>query len=175
MLEPRQFSGAELPPCPVKWPAGRPRAPGESGPLADWGEEIELQLDPKTREHSLALPLIETPASGTVGQAFKLELTAYEGSTQIDSGSVDVHVLSDPHERQNPLPNREFLAALARATGGREIGDAQTLTDILTALPIAEGPVTVRLTPLWSQGWLLGGLLALLAGEWFWRRWLGLA
>src|SRR4029077_10731361 len=34
MLEPRQLSGAELPPCPVKWPTGRPRAPGESGPLA---------------------------------------------------------------------------------------------------------------------------------------------
>jgi uncharacterized membrane protein len=175
MLEPRQFSGAELPPCPVKWPAGRPRAPGESGPLAGWGEEIELQLDPKTKEHSLALPLVEALANGTVGQAFKLELTAYEGQTQIDSGSLDVQILSDPHEQQNPLPNREFLAALARATGGREIGDAQTLADVLTALPIAEGPVTVRRTPLWSQGWLLGGLLALLAVEWFWRRWLGLA
>jgi uncharacterized membrane protein len=175
VLEPRQFSGADLPPCPVKWPVGRPRAPGESGPLAGWGEEIELQLDPKTKEHSLALPLVEALANGSAGQGFQLELTAYEGPTQIDSGSLDVQVLSDPHEQQNPLPNREFLAALARATGGREIADAQTLADVLTALSIAEGPATVRRTPLWSQGWLLGGLLALLAVEWFWRRWLGLA
>jgi uncharacterized membrane protein len=174
MLEPRQFDGA-LPPCPVKWPVGRPRAPGESGPLAGWGEEIELHRDPQTKDHSLALPLVEALASGAAGQAFRLELTAYEGPTQIDSGSLDVQILSDPHEQQNPLPNREFLAALARGTGGREITDAKALTDILTELPIAEGPSLVRRTPLWSRGWILGGLLALLAAEWFWRRWLGLA
>jgi uncharacterized membrane protein len=175
MLEPRQFDGADLPPCPVKWPVGRPRAPGESGTLAGWGEEIELLLDPQTKDHSLALPLVEALANGSAGQAFKLELTAYEGQTQIDSGSVDVQVLSDPHEQQNPLPNREFLAALARGTGGREIADAKALADTLTELPVPEGPSMVRHTPLWSRAWALGGLLALLAAEWFWRRWLGLA
>jgi uncharacterized membrane protein len=175
MLEPRQFDSAALPPCPVKWPVGRPRAPGESGPLASWGEEIELVLDPQAKDHSLALPLVEALANGSTGQAFKLELTAYEGQTQIDSGSLDVQVLSDPHEQQNPLPNREFLAALARGTGGREIADAKALEVILTELPIGEGTPLVRHTPLWSHGWILGGLLALLAIEWFWRRWLGLA
>jgi uncharacterized membrane protein len=175
MLEPRQFDGTDLPPCPVKWPVGRPRTPGETGTLAGWGEEIELKLDPGTKDHSLALPLVEALANASAGQAFKLELTAYEGQTQIDSGSLDVQVLSDPHEQQNPLPNREFLAALARATGGREIADAKALADILTDLPIPEGPATVRYTPLWSRGWALGGLVALLAAEWFWRRWLGLA
>ncbi|HEY7152670.1 MAG TPA: glutamine amidotransferase [Gemmataceae bacterium] len=175
MLEPRQLDGAELPPCPVKWPVGRPRSPGESGSLADWGEEIELHLDPQTRDHSLALPLVEALANGSAGQAIKLELTAYEGQTQIDSGSLDVQILSDPHEQQNPLPNREFLAALARGTGGREITDAKALADVLMELPASEGPATVRRTPIWSRGWILGGLLALLAAEWFWRRWLGLA
>ena len=175
MLEPRQFDGVDLPPCPVKWPVGRPRAPGESGTLAGWGEEIELQLDPQTKDYSLALPLVEALANGSAGQAFKLELTAYEGQTQIDSGSLDVQILSDPHEQQNPLPNREFLAALARATEGREITDAKGLADVLTELPVLEGPSMVRHTPLWSRGWALGGLLALLAAEWFWRRWLGLA
>jgi uncharacterized membrane protein len=175
LLEPRQVDDAQLPPCPVKWPVGRPRTSGETGPLAGWGEEIELHLDPETNDHSLALPLVEALADGSAGQAFKVELTAYEGQTQIDSGSVDVQVLSDPHEQQNPLPNREFLTALARATGGREITDAKALADILTALPVPEGPSVVRHTPLWSRGWALGGLLALLAAEWFWRRWLGLA
>jgi uncharacterized membrane protein len=175
MLEPRQLDSAELPPCPVKWPVGRPRSPGESGPLAGWGEEIELNIDPQTKGYSLALPLAEALANGSAGQAFKLELTAYEGKTQIDSGSLDVQILSDPHEQQNPLPNREFLAALARGTGGREIPDAETLAEVLKALPISEGQPTVRHTPVWSRGWLLGGLLALLAGEWFWRRWLGMA
>jgi uncharacterized membrane protein len=175
MLEPRQLDGADLPPCPVKWPVGRPRSPGEAGPLVGWGEEIELHLDPQSKDHSLALPLVEALANASAGQAFKLELTAYEGQTQIDSGSLDVQVLSDPHEQQNPLPNREFLAALARGTGGREIADAQALADVLTDLPITAGPETVRRSPLWSRAWVLGGLLALLAAEWFWRRWLGLA
>jgi hypothetical protein len=175
VLEPRQLDSAELPPCPVKWPVGRPRSPGESGPLVGWGEEIELHHDPQTKDHTLALPLVEALANGSSGQAFKLELTAYEGQTQIDSGSLDVQILSDPHEQQNPLPNREFLAALARATGGREITDADTLAEVLSALPITAGPATVHHSPLWSRGWILVGLLALLAAEWFWRRWLGLA
>jgi uncharacterized membrane protein len=175
MLEPRQLDSAELPPCPVKWPVGRPRSPGETGSLVGWGEEIELHLDPKSGDHSLALPIVEALANGLAGQAFKLELTAYEGQTQIDSGSLDVQILSDPHEQQNPLPNREFLAALARETGGREIADANALAEVLSELPITEGPATVRHSPLWSRGWILGGLLALLATEWFWRRWLGLA
>jgi uncharacterized membrane protein len=182
MLEPRQLDAAELPPCPVKWPVGRAHpaanaggSPGESGPLAGWGEEIELTLDPQTKDHSLALPLVQALANGSAGQAFKLELTAYEGQTQIDSGSLDVQILSDPHEQQNPLPNREFLAALARGTGGREITDAGTLADVLKALPISKGQPTVRYNPIWSRRWVLCGLLALLAAEWFWRRWLGMA
>jgi hypothetical protein len=134
-----------------------------------------LILDPQTRDYTLALPLVEALADGAAGQAFKLELTAYEGQTQIDSSSLDVQVLSDPHEQQNPLPNREFLTALAGSTGGRELSDAEALADTLTELPVNAGPETVRRTPLWNRGWVLGGLLALLAVEWFWRRWLGLA
>ncbi|HEY7314170.1 MAG TPA: glutamine amidotransferase, partial [Gemmataceae bacterium] len=154
MLEPRQLDGAELPPCPVKWAVGRPRSPGESGDLPGWGEEIELHLDPRTRDYSLALPLALALANGSAGQAIRLELTAYEGQTQIDSGSLDVQILSDPHEQQNPLPNREFLAALARGTGGREIADANALAETLRELPVSEGPATVRRTPIWSRGWL---------------------
>jgi len=175
LLEPKQLEGSELPPCPIKWPVGRPRPAGASGTLAGWGDEIELHLDPQTKEHSLALPLAEALANGSAGQAFKLELTAYEGQTQIDSSSLDVQILSDPHEQQNPLPDREFLAALARATGGREFTDAGALADALKELRVPGGPETVRRTPLWSQSWVLGGLLALLAAEWFLRRWLGLA
>jgi hypothetical protein len=175
ILEPKQLDGPKLPPEVVKWPAGRPRPPGASGPLVGWGDNIDLHLDPQTKEYSLALPLVEALAGGSAGQAFKLELTAYEGQTQIDSSSLDVQVLSDPHEQQNPLPNREFLGALARATGGREFADADALAAALTDLPVPEGPQTVRRTPLWSREWLLGGLIALLAAEWFLRRWLGLA
>jgi hypothetical protein len=175
ILEPKQLLGADLPPCPVKWPAGRPRPAGASGVLVGWGDNIDLHLDPQSKDHSLALPLVEALAAGTSGQAFKLELTAYEGQTQIDSTSLDVQVLSDPHEQQNPLPDREFLASLAGSTGGRELTDADALAGMLKNLPVAEGQQTVRRTPLWSREWLLGALIALLAAEWFLRRWLGLA
>jgi uncharacterized membrane protein len=176
ILEPKELGGAGLPPELVKWPPGRPRRPGTSpGPLVGWGDPIELHLDAQTKDHTLALPLVEALANGSAGQAFKLELTAYEGQTQIDSSSLDVQVLSDPHEQQNPLPNREFLSALAQATGGREFTDAGSLAEALSGLSVAEGEQTVRRTPLWSREWLLGVLLAVLAAEWFWRRWLGLA
>jgi hypothetical protein len=175
MHEPRQLTGDELPPCPVKWPVGRPRTPGQSCTLAEWGEDIPLTLDPQSKDHTLTLPLVEALAKGAAGQAFKLELTAYEGQTQIDSSSLDVQVLSDPHEQQNPLPNRECLTALARSTGGREFANANELAEALRELPVNAGPESVRCTPLWSREWILGGLLALLAVEWFWRRWLGLA
>jgi uncharacterized membrane protein len=175
MLEPRSLTATELPPCPVKWPSARPRLSGESGPLAAWGEEIELHLDPNNKDHVLELPLTETLSGGGQGVAFKLELTAYEGPTQIDSSSLDVQVLGDPQEQQNPLPNREFLAAFARTTGGREFTDGASLATALLNLPVAEGPQSVRRTPVWNREWLLGGLIGVLAAEWFLRRWLGLA
>jgi uncharacterized membrane protein len=175
IVEPKELGGPKLPPEVVKWPAGRPRPASESGALVGWGEQIELHLDPQTKEYSLPLPLVQALAPGLSGQAFKLELTAYEGQTQIDSSSLDVQVLTDPQEQQNPLPNHEFLAELARSTGGRELTDADALADLLKNLPVAEGQQTVRRTPLWSREWLLGALIALLAAEWFLRRWLGLA
>jgi uncharacterized membrane protein len=175
ILEPRQLDGPDLPPSPVKWPVGRPRAGGESGILASWGEEIELYLDPQTKDHVLSLPLADALANGMAGTSFKLELTAYEGQTQIDSSSLDVQILSDPFEQQNPLPNRDFMSALAQSTGGRAFHDANSLAEALKELAIAEGQETVHHTPLWSREWLLAGLLALLAIEWFCRRWLGLA
>ena len=109
-------------------------------------------LDPQTKDHTLTLPLVEALAKGAAGQAFKLELTAYEGQTQIDSSSLDVQVLSDPHEQQNPLPNREFLTALAQATGGREFTDPKELADAITELAIAEGAIMVRIGTLLFGG-----------------------
>jgi len=173
MFEPKQLEGDV--PSPLKWPAGRARMPGDSaGPLIGWGDPIELHLDPATKEHALSLPLAEMLANGSAGIAFKLELTAYEGKTQIDSTSLDVQILSDPHEQQNPLPDREFLSKLASVTGGREFTDGESLGDALKELAIAEGPQIVHRTPLWSREWLLGVMLGLLAAEWFLRRWLGL-
>lgn len=171
VLEPKQLD-VDVP-SPVKWPGGKPPA-GQTGSLAQWGEPIDLVLDSQKKEHTLSLPLVEMLANGSAGIAFKLELTAYEGKTQIDSGSLDVQILSDPHEQQNPLPDREFLEELAASTDGRVFTDGSSLGEALRTLPIAEGEQIVHRTPLWSREWLLGVMLSFLAVEWFFRRWLGL-
>ena len=114
-------------------------------------------------------------AAGRAGQAIKLELTAYDGETQIDGGSINLQILSDPQEQQNPLPNREFLVSLAKATGGREFTDAKGLADAIAQLPAAVSPPTIHQTPRWNSTIILCGLLVILGVEWIWRRWLGLA
>jgi len=35
------------------------RTKGQSGTLADWGEDIPLILDPLTKDHTMTLPLVE--------------------------------------------------------------------------------------------------------------------
>jgi uncharacterized membrane protein len=179
-VEPKELIGGTTePPLPVKWPAGRRSPPGHKEKLTDWEGELPLVVDPQSKDYAVPLPLVEALPPGFSGLAFKIELAAYEGEgesrTLIDSGSLDVQVLTDPHEQQNPTPDREFLLNLAKATGGKEFTSADGLADALRELSIGEGEQTVRRTPLWSREWLLGGLIALLAVEWFLRRWLGLA
>ena len=110
----------------------------------------------------------------TAADDYVADLYIEDETITLLGGSLDVQVLSDPHEQQNPLPDREFLLNLARATGGKEFTSADGLADALRELSIGEGEQTVRRTPLWSREWVLGGLIALLAVEWFLRRWLGL-
>jgi uncharacterized membrane protein len=174
MLEPQSLQGQEPPKSPVKWPTDRRRTSSESGPFVVWGEEIDLAADAKERSYSLKLPLADALAVGA-SQSFRLELTAYEGQTQVDSTSVDVQVLNDPFEMQNPLPNHAFLERLAARTGGRVLTNGAALASMLNELPVEVGSPTVRKAPLWSQAWVLGILLALLTVEWFWRRIVGLA
>jgi hypothetical protein len=177
MVEP-QASLAELASdnSPLKWPKGLARASGERGRYVVWGEEFDLPLAQRDAPvHAVELPLAELLASGAASQSMRIELTAYEDFSQIDSTSIDVQVLHDPFEQQNPFPNHALLAELAEKTGGQVLHTPAALTELLNELPIAAGEPTISREPLWSNVWVIGALLGLLTMEWCWRRWLGLA
>ncbi|OYV83912.1 MAG: hypothetical protein B7Z73_15755 [Planctomycetia bacterium 21-64-5] len=177
MVEPHTAPGeAEPETSPLRWPSGMPRTSGEEEPFVVWGEEFELPLGGQNAmSHAIQLPLAEVLSSGTSSQSLRVELTAYEDLTQIDSTSLDVQVLHDPFEQQNPFPNHELLARLAAGSGGKVLRSAEDLAELLRAVPTDVGPPIVRRVPLWSNVWVWGLLIGLLTVEWCWRRTLGLA
>jgi hypothetical protein len=178
MVEPHSVSGAdsESDASPLRWPPGLTRTSGEEGPLIVWGEEFELPRGGQGQPmHSIQLPLVDALTSGASSQSFRLELTAYEDLTQVDSTSLDIQILHDPFEQQNPFPNHDLLKTVATASGGKVLGSAEDLAAILRDVPENAGPSTIQRSPIWSNWWLIGTLLGLLTVDWCWRRKLGLA
>jgi hypothetical protein len=177
MVEPHTAAGeAEPETSPLRWPSGMPRTSGEEEPFIVWGEEFELPLGgANAMNHAIQLPLSDVLSSGTSSQSLRVELTAYEDLTQIDSTSLDIQILHDPFEQQNPFPNHELLARLATGSGGKVLHSAEDLATLLRDVPADVGPPIIRRVPLWSNAWVLGVLLGLLTIEWCWRRTLGLA
>ncbi|MSR57850.1 MAG: hypothetical protein EXS05_09265 [Planctomycetaceae bacterium] len=160
---------------PVRWPDGLPRTSGEEGPFIAWGEEFELARGSGKEGYDLALPVAEALSGAAAAQALRIELTAYEDQTQVDSTSLNLQVLDDPFELQNPFPNHELLARVALESWGTVLRDAAALSKLLGDLPIRVGPPSIRKTPLWSRWWLVAVLVGLLTVEWIWRRGIGLA
>jgi hypothetical protein len=162
---------------PLRWPEGLTRTSGEEGPFIAWGEEIEIPLtgtgDKPT--YGLTLPIADALSTGAASHSLRLELTAYEDLTQVDSTSLDLQILHDPFELQNPFPNHELLQKIATQSGGRVLHTPQDLAKVLSSLPVKIGPSVTSKSPLWS-GWPLWlFLIGLLTVEWLWRRKIGLA
>ena len=177
MVEPHVSPGESEPETsPLRWPLGMTRVSGETSPFMVWGEEFELvpggDQPPIYRSE---LPLAETLSSGSSNQSLRLELTAYEDQTQVDSSSLEIQILHDPFEQQNPFPNHELLAQLAAGSGGKVLRTPEQLAAVLKDVPVNVGQPILRRSPLWSNVWVLSLLLGLLTLEWCWRRTLGLA
>ncbi|HEV3261086.1 MAG TPA: glutamine amidotransferase [Gemmataceae bacterium] len=104
-----------------------------------------------------------------------LDVAAYDGDRRVSQTTLDVQVLDDPSELQDPQPDPARLAAIARASGGKVLHSAADLHQVLDTLTRTPGAVVVDKSPLWdcTALWLL--LVALLAAEWSLRRWWGLA
>ena len=188
MIEPQDAAGADLDSdnSPIRWPAGRPRTSGESGQYILWGEELELPLGSSAASgpgisgkdvplHAVQLPLADALSSGASSQSLRIEMTAWEDMTQVDSTSLDIQILHDPFEQQNPFPNHELLKRVAAASGGKLIEKPEELARVLTDVPVSVGPPIVKRSPLWSGWWMWSLIVGLLTIEWCWRRAIGLA
>lgn len=174
MIEPAASSSDAISDySPVRWPDGLQRSGGEEGPYVAWGEEFELSKGAGKEGYEIQLPIGESLSSAT--QALRVELTAKEEGTLIDSMSLNIQVLDDPFELQNPFPNHELLSRIAAVSGGKVLTDADALARELEKIPVKIGAPEVRKTPLWSRWPLLALLVGLLAAEWIWRRSIGLA
>ena len=166
MIEPQtSLNDLESNYSPVRWPDGKPRESGESGPFIAWGEEFDLPRTDATSgkpAFALELPIADALTVGSASQSLRVELTAMEEFTQVDSTSLDIQILHDPFEQQNPFPNHDLLESIAKHSGGRVITDATQLAEVLRDVPMKVGSPIVKKTPLWSTWWLWTWLLGLL-------------
>ena len=160
---------------PFRWPEGIPRTSGETGPYIAWGEEFDFPRGTEELDYAMKLELGPAPAAAAATQSMRLELTAYENSTQVDSTSLDLRVVHDPYELQNPFPEHEQLFKIANLSRGEILPDVNSIREMLKRLPVPPQSTIVRKSPWWSQPWIFGTLMILLTIEWFWRRRLGLA
>ena len=161
---------------PLRWPRELPRTGSDQGPFIAWTEEIELPRHPdRGGGFVLQLPIAESSSVVSASPAVRLEVSAYENTTLIDSSSIDIQMLDDPPELQNPLPNPQLMSRIASLSGGKVLSDAASLAATLRELPNREGSPRVENVPVWSTWWLLVTILGLLTLEWVCRRRLGLA
>jgi hypothetical protein len=177
-VDPKSASDVSSDNSPLRRPVGSPKAPGAVGQLLPWSEEFNLQRESSDKSYSAVLPITESksvPAGVNLTQGLRIELTAYEDSTQVDSTSLEVQILDDPSEQQNPLPDHDLLRRIASESGGTVLKGANDLTAMIERLPRLTGPPEIKTTPVWSVWWLLATLIVLLTIEWIWRRRLGMA
>lgn len=178
MVEPKTAGGAEVDSdsSPLKWPHALTRESGETDPYIIWGEEFELPRGGQDQPlHGIQLALADALSSGASSQSLRVELTAYEDLTQVDSTSLEIQILHDPYEQQNPFPNHDLLTRIAQASGGKVLQTAEELSTVLSSVPLNVGAPIVKRSPMWSNWWLLGLIIGLLTVEWCWRRRVGLA
>ncbi len=107
--------------------------------------------------------------------AAALELVAYDKERLVGQATLDVQVLDDPVELQDPQPDAARLERIARDSGGRVLHSAEELAQLRGTWSSTPGEVVVQKAPAWDHAglWLL--LLALLTADWLLRRWWGLA
>jgi uncharacterized membrane protein len=177
-VEPKSAGDVTSDSSPLRRPARGPQPAGAQAPLLPWSEEFELARETSEKSYGATLPIADAkslPSGVTLTQGLRIELTAYENNTQVDSTSLEVQVIDDPSEQQNPLPDHDLLRRIALQSGGTVLKQAKDLSAMIENLPRSAGPPEVKKTPAWSRWWLLAILIVLLTIEWIWRRRVGLA
>jgi hypothetical protein len=98
-------------------------------------------------------------------------------SDGLSMGQAETGWVADPlaEEFKNLIPNKAFLEAIARKTGG-EMAPIENLLSFVEKLPSKKAPlVEAQSFPLWHQPIVFLAALGCLLFEWGMRRWKGLA
>ncbi|HET6424717.1 MAG TPA: glutamine amidotransferase, partial [Planctomycetaceae bacterium] len=89
MIEPQSsLNDLESNDSPIRWPTEQPRSSGETGPFVVWGEEFNMpRADAAGGKptYALQLPIADALSVGSASQSLRVELTAMEEYTQVDS------------------------------------------------------------------------------------------
>jgi uncharacterized membrane protein len=177
-VEPKSATDVTSDNSPLRRPSGGPRPDEAQAPLLPWSEEFELARETSQKSYGATLSIAEAkslPAGVTLTQGLRIELTAYENNTQVDSTSLEVQIVDDPSEQQNPLPDHDLLRRVADQSGGTVLSGTKDLSAMVERLPRVAGPAEIKKTPAWSVWSLMSLLIALLTIDWIWRRRVGLA
>jgi hypothetical protein len=159
----------------------RLRPPKAAGGAAPLGEALLApRPDDRTYEGELTTPpLRQVPASSDNPlvplRLLELEVAALDRDKVVAQATLDVQVLDDPAELENPQPDPGRLEEVARGSGGQVLHSAEDLARLVVGHPSTPGEVVVHKAPAWDRPWLWLVLLTLLAAEWVLRRWWGLA
>jgi hypothetical protein len=89
-----------------------------------------------------------------------LDVAAYDGDRLAAQASLDVQVLDDPEEFQDPQPDAERLEEIARDSGGQVLHSGEELTQLLATYRSSPGEIVVQKVPLWDHAALWLGAVA---------------
>ncbi len=132
------------------------------------GEGGELELIQVADKPGLYRGALEVGYPGL----FRAWIEVDNASSAQHVSSTEFEVILPSRENQEPTPDPETMAALARMTGGRAV-DLAGLDDLLAEFPGGEErrePVSSRLRDAWDNWWTLLGALLLLSTEWILRK-----
>jgi uncharacterized membrane protein len=115
----------------------------------------------------------DNPLAGL--QVATLDVRAYDKDQVVAQTTLDVQILDDPTEFQDPQPDSGRLEEIARASGGQVLRGADDLVRLRGGYTSTPGEVVVQKAPLWDHAGLWFLLLGLLATDWVLRRSWGLA
>ncbi len=135
------------------------------------GSSLTLPAEPSLAEAGLYEALMAVAQPG----AYRAEVRVTDGDGAAVGGDITGWV-HDPvaEEFRRVAPDREWLAQLARQTGGEFVAKDQ-LAHFVQQLTRKPAPITETTTsPLWQHPLMLLLIVAGLCGEWGLRRWRGL-
>ena len=102
---------------------------------------------------------------------YGITVSAHHAGSAVGHDKLAIRVEPLDLELANTRPNHELLKEIARVGGGRfYTPDHAEL--IARELKPSQSQSTLTTPPrrLWHSGWLLGAVIALACGEWYWRR-----